>query len=134
MYIHNITYIHIYIQTTPTIILIILQTTPILTPSAVVLITVIISVETRSTHFRAGPTNFSIWFLVIYSKAISGVNRPTLTPWMFSIVNAISFRNWFSFFSYLKKRHKKFKKTCFTWQTFSIPWLAQMGTSREISY
>lgn len=50
------------------------------TLSVQILTTLDNSLTTRSVHFKDGSFNLAICFFTIASKAISGVNKPTLIP------------------------------------------------------
>ena len=52
----------------------------LLTLSVQMRTTLLSSCTTKSTHFRLGSLSLLICFLTIASKAISGVNKPTLIP------------------------------------------------------
>ena len=56
------------------------------TASAQSLIMVRSSPDTMSTHLIAGDSRLLIWFFVMMSNAMSGVNSPTRTPWMLRMV------------------------------------------------
>ena len=51
---------------------------------------------TMSQHFSPGSLILSICFLAMDSKAMSGVNSPTLIPCTLRMVTAISFLSVFS--------------------------------------
>lgn len=53
---------------------------PLLTLSVQMRTTLLSSTTTRSTHLRLGSLSLFICFLTIASKAMSGVNNPTLIP------------------------------------------------------
>lgn len=52
----------------------------LLTLSVQMRTTLLNSCTTKSTHFRLGSLSLFICFLTIASKAMSGVNNPTLIP------------------------------------------------------
>lgn len=64
--------------------------------SAHILTTLESSITTRSMHFKTGSLSPPIWRLVMASKAMSGVNKPTRIPWILRMAKEISLRSSFS--------------------------------------